>query len=98
MAYKLIWSPASRDDLHDIVLFITRDNPERATTFGYQLISQTENLQTFPEMGRVVPECNNPNIREIIVRPYRIVYRLNHERKLCEIVRVWHAARGTLIL
>ena len=25
MAYKLIWSPASRDDLHDIVHFISRD-------------------------------------------------------------------------
>ncbi|HET6891548.1 MAG TPA: hypothetical protein VFH31_10630, partial [Pyrinomonadaceae bacterium] len=24
-----------------------------------------------------------------------IVYRLNHERKLAEIVRLWHAARGT---
>ena len=39
MAYKLIWSPAARDDLHDIVLFIVRDNPDRAMTFGYELIS-----------------------------------------------------------
>ena len=30
MAYKLIWSPAARDDLHDIVIFIGRDNSERA--------------------------------------------------------------------
>ena len=29
MAYKLIWSPAARDDLHDIVVFIARDNPNR---------------------------------------------------------------------
>jgi hypothetical protein len=35
MAYKLIWSPAARDDLHDIVIFIARDNPERAMSFGY---------------------------------------------------------------
>jgi len=31
MAYKLIWSPAARDDLHDIVVFIARDNPNRAS-------------------------------------------------------------------
>ncbi|PYL06762.1 MAG: type II toxin-antitoxin system RelE/ParE family toxin [Verrucomicrobia bacterium] len=98
MAYKLIWSPAARDDLHDIVVFIARDNPERAMSFGYQLISETDRLQTFPRLGRVVPEYENENLREIILRPYRIVYRVNHERKVCEIARVWHSARGTLLL
>jgi plasmid stabilization system protein ParE len=63
MAYKLIWSPASRDDLHDIVVFISHDNPQRAMTFGYRLISETDKLQTFPDIGRVVPEYRNPIIR-----------------------------------
>ena len=94
MAYKLIWSPAARDDLHDIVVFIARDNPERAMSFGYELISQTDRLQAFPEFGRIVPEYENQLLREIIFRPYRIVYRVNHEQKLCEIARVWHSARG----
>jgi len=39
MAYQLIYSPAARDDLHDIVLFIARDNPDRAMAFGFELIS-----------------------------------------------------------
>ena len=94
MAYKLIWSPAARDDLHDLVIFIARDNPERAMSFGYQLISQTDRLQESPESGRIVPEYENQLLREIILRPYRIVYRVNHDRKLCEIARVWHSARG----
>jgi plasmid stabilization system protein ParE len=64
-------------------------------TFGYHLISETDKLQVFPDIGRIVSEYRNPIIREIIVRPYRIIYRVNHERKLCEIVRVWHSARGT---
>jgi toxin ParE1/3/4 len=98
MAYKLVWSPAARDDLHDIVVFIARDNPERAMSFGYQLISQTDRLHTFPRSGRLVPEYQNEDLREIIFRPYRIVYRLNHERKRCEIIRVWHSARGTPLL
>ena len=55
MAYKLIWSPAARDDLHDIVVFIARDNPNRAMSFGYELISETDRLQEFPELGRIVP-------------------------------------------
>ena len=94
MAYKLIWSPAARDDLHDIVVFIARDNPNRAMSFGYELISETDRLHEFPELGRIVPEYRNDCIREIIFRPYRIVYRVNHAAKLCEIARVWHSARG----
>ena len=93
MAYKLIWSPASRDDLHDIAVFIARDNPNRAMSFGYELISETDRLQEFPELGRIVLEYRNNNLREIIFRPYRVVYRLDHDRRLCEIARVWHSAR-----
>lgn len=59
MAYKLIWSPAARDDLHDIAVFIARGNPDRAMSFGYELISETDRLQDFPESGRIVPEYEN---------------------------------------
>lgn len=95
MAYKLIWSPASRDDLRDLMSFISRDSPRRAQAFGYRLIAETDKLQTFAEIGRVVPEYDTATIREIIVRSYRIVYRVNHEKELVEIARLWHAARGT---
>ena len=57
MAYELVWSPIALDDLHDIVAFIARDNPDRAMSFGYELILQTERLREFPEFGRLVPEC-----------------------------------------
>jgi toxin ParE1/3/4 len=94
MAYDLVWSPVALDDLHDIVVFIARDNPDRAMSFGFELISRTERLRQSPEFGRMVPEYQNPGIREIILRPYRIVYRNNHEKRRCEIARVWHSARG----
>ena len=95
MAYKLIWSPASRDDLHDIVSFISRDSRARAEAFGYRLITETDKLHNFPGFGQMVSEYGIPTIREIIVRSYRIVYRVNHEKKLVEIARIWHVARGT---
>jgi toxin ParE1/3/4 len=94
MAYKLIWSPAARDDLHDIAVFIARDDSDQAMSFGYELISEIDRLQAFPELGRIVPEYRNAVIREIIFRPYRIVYRVHHESKVCEIARIWHSARG----
>jgi toxin ParE1/3/4 len=94
MACKLIWSPLSRDDLRGIVIFIAQDSPRRAEAFGYRLIMQVDVLQEHPEIGRVVPEHRDPKIREIIFKPYRIVYRHDSQKDLVEIIRVWHAARG----
>jgi len=59
---------------------------------------RTDILHDHPEAGRIVPEYRNARIREIIYRPYRIVYRLDIERGLVEIARVWHAARGNPLL
>ena len=94
MAYKLIWSPLARDDLRDIVRYISRDSQKRAQAFALRLISHADMLLENPKGGRVVPEHRVPHIREIIFRPYRIVYRVDHERQLVEISRVWHSARG----
>jgi toxin ParE1/3/4 len=74
---------------------LPRDNPPRAESFAYELMRRTDILREHPEAGRIVPEYRDPRIREIIFRPYRIVYRFNLERKLVEIARVWHGARGT---
>ena len=63
--------------------------------FGRFLISRTRLLARSPELGRVVPEFGDADIREIIVSSYRIVYRLNHSQRLVEVIRFWHAARGT---
>lgn len=94
MACKVIWSPASRDDLHDLVRTIAADSPERAESFAYQLMQQADKLQEFPEIGRQVPEQRSPNIREIIVAPYRVIYRVRLPQQIVEVVRIWHGARG----
>ena len=94
MAFKIIWSEQARDDLQSIVLFIARDNPTAAESFGYRLVSKVDVLAQFPKIGRVVPEENDEMIREIILRPYRIIYKVLEEKQIVAIARVWHGARG----
>ena len=94
MAFKIIWSEQARDDLQAIVLFIAQDNPPVAESFGYQLMSKVDLLMQFPLLGRTVPEENDETIREIIFRPYRIIYKVLAEKQVVGIVRVWHGARG----
>jgi plasmid stabilization system protein ParE len=94
MAFKIIWSRQARDDLHDIVSFIAANNRPVAESFGFRLMAKVDLLEQFPEIGRVVPEEQDENIREIILPPYRIIYRVLAENHVVAIARVWHGARG----
>jgi toxin ParE1/3/4 len=94
MAYKLIWSPSARFDLKDITDFITEDRESVAQRFVGSIFQTVERVADFPESGRIVPEFGNPDIREVIRKPLRIIYRVDTGTRVVEIVRVWHAARG----
>ena len=78
-----------------MVRYISLDSPERAVTFGQFLVSNAKRLADFPELGRVVPEFDDPSIREIIVRSYRVIYRVDHGDCRVDVARFWHGERGT---
>ena len=94
MAWKVIVAPSADADLANIVTYIARHNPKAAEKLGNLLIARAESLARFPEMGRVVPEFQDKNLREIVIRSYRIIYRLRQVNQSVEIVRFWHGARG----
>jgi plasmid stabilization system protein ParE len=94
MGYQVTLSPAARRDLRDIVRYISFDSPDRAIAFGQFLVSNTKRLADFPQLGRIVPEFENSLIREIIVRSYRVVHRVDIKNERIEVIRFWHAARG----
>jgi plasmid stabilization system protein ParE len=95
MAYRIEWSPSARQDLRDLLIYIAEDDPRAARRFIRSIFLTVPRLIDYPESGRIVPEFEDPSIREIIRRPCRIVYRLNAAESLIEIARVWHSARGT---
>jgi len=94
MAYQLIWAPSARLDLRELASYIAEFRPEASTRFIRSVFQVVERLADFPEFGRIVPEFDDPSIREVIRKPCRIVYRVKSPERLVEIVRVWHAARG----
>ena len=98
MAFKLIWSPSARFDLKDIAAYIAEDSPSAAERFVSSLFQAVERLTDFPESGRIVPEFNDPTIREVIRKPCRIVYRIDRSKRTIGIARIWHAARGTPVV
>jgi len=87
----LIWTEESLEKLSAIEEFIGTDSPERAETFVNYLIEKGESILQNPKIGRTVPEISNPDIREIIVKKYRIVYRITKEN--IEILTVFEGHR-----
>ena len=88
---RLIWSPRSVADLEAIREHIASDSDLYAGLVVSRLVAAPGRLLQFPQLGRVVPEFGEPSLRELIVRPYRLVYRLRGD--VIEVVTVFHASR-----
>ena len=56
-----------------------------------RLYLSVDQLRDFPDSGRVVPERQEPDLRELVRAPYRIVYR--RHSGLVEILTVFHATQ-----
>jgi toxin ParE1/3/4 len=88
---KIRWSHESLERLIEIEEYISKDSRDRAIKFVDQLIEHADLLSDKPRMGRTVPELANPDIRELIFKRYRIVYRL--KANCIEILTVFEGHR-----
>lgn len=88
---KISLSKLSLSDLSEIKDYIKKDSINYAKVFIQKIIDSIKILRDFPKIGRVVPEFKDENIREIFVKNYRIIYRIENETIF--IVTVIHGAR-----
>jgi len=85
------WSPQAVRDVESIRDYIAQDSRRYAELTVGRILASVERLRTFPQSGRVVPERGNPEIREVIVGPFRVVYR--YRGGVVEIATVFRASR-----
>jgi toxin ParE1/3/4 len=86
---KVRWTHQAADDLQAIFDFIARDSPHYARLTVDGILAAID-LDQFPQLGRRVPESARDDVRELIKRPYRIVYRTGEVIRILTIV---HGAR-----
>lgn len=87
----LRWSLTAEADLRAIEDFIAKDSVLHAVHFVDRLIEAAEQLTRAAKIGRVVPEFNREDLRELLFRAYRIVYQVRGET--VTVLRVVHGAR-----
>jgi plasmid stabilization system protein ParE len=73
---KVLWTENAIQDLLGIKAFIAQDSIDRAEDWLRELYAAGENLSQFSSRGRIVPEFNKDNLRELLIENYRLVYRI----------------------
>ena len=79
-------------DLEEILIwYADQDVPDVGKRLIGEIFQRIETLETHPELGRIVPEFDQPYLRELIQAPFRIIYRRDPGK--VRIVRIWRSER-----
>ncbi len=83
-------------DLEELVGYFERKHaPEVGVRLVEEILNKVETLKSFPDLGRKVPEFDRKDLRELIHRAYRIVYR--REEFVVRIIRIWRSERELVL-
>ena len=76
---NLVWEVSARKETGDVFSHLFDLSPTLANTWADELEKKITLLETFPEMGRMVPDFEIRFIREVFVRKYRLIYQYQDE-------------------
>ena len=82
----------AQDDLDDIAAWYESQRVPETGLRLVAIIERVDQIEQFPESGKVVPEFDNPLLRELELPPFRIIYRTD-DSDTVRIVRVWRSER-----
>lgn len=87
---EVVWSDDALADVQEIFIYIASDSARYADEITARFFASAERLKSFPRSGRMVPEFEQENFRELIVGDYRILYEV-----LEDSVRVVNVLNGS---
>ena len=91
MARPVVWAESAWNNLEDVAEYIAKDSPHYAAAFVREARDAARSLVSLAERGRMVPEFNDPGIRELLVGSYRLIYQVT--KPAIHIIGFIHGAR-----
>lgn len=83
----VVWTDKAKHSLKNIYYYIKEDSSFYAEEVKRKFIFESKKLSAFPYLGRVVPEIDNVNIRELFIYSYRMIYEvINNEIYILTII------------
>ena len=89
MKREVLWSPTAVGHLESIARYVAQISPLYAERLVDRILSHTDQVGTFPESGRRVPEARDEDIREVFEGSYRTKYFVQPTR--IDVIAVVHA-------
>lgn len=89
---EIKWSKKEINNLKAIYEYISLDSESYADKYINRIIRKIEQLQSYPNLGRIVPEKNDDSIRELIIGSHRIFYKVG--AKSVKVIRLHHSAQN----
>ncbi|MBK9248194.1 MAG: type II toxin-antitoxin system RelE/ParE family toxin [Ignavibacteria bacterium] len=86
------WTEPAKTNLRKIHDFIATDSPVYAKKFVKVMVERVERIALMPKSGRIVPEFDDENLREIILAPYRVIYGIIGDETI--VLAVIHAKQN----
>ena len=87
----VIWTKPAIADLKHIHDFIAEDSKYYAKKVAQEIREKTDILNRLPSIGKMVPEVGRPEIQELHIYSYRIIYEVKNEQ--CYVLAVIHKRR-----
>ena len=89
---KICLTDSAVEDLRELQVYYEEQLvPQVGTQFITEILDRIESLSDNPDIGRIVPEFDADNIRELIHKPFRVVYL--RESSSIFVIRVWRSER-----
>jgi toxin ParE1/3/4 len=76
VARRVAWTETAWRDLERVADYIAEDSPGYAAALVRRIRDQARSLEEMAERGRVVPELDQPSVRELVVGSYRLIYEI----------------------
>ena len=77
---RVVWTAKAKARLREIQDYIAKDSPDRARAVVDRLLARSMTLADPPLIARQVPEYARVDLREVLDRPYRLIFRVTEER------------------
>jgi len=76
---KVTWAPLAERQVADAFAYIAAERPDAALGWFERVVDRAGSLSELPDQGRMVPEAERSSVREVLVDPYRVVYRRDED-------------------
>ena len=95
---EILWSQKAPSDIEEIITYISKDSPTYARNFTSKILESIEDIRSFPHICRIVQEYHDPQLREILFRNFRIVYKSGENVRTSNRVEIVTIFQGSKLL